>query len=162
LLRQMLLWKERNLRLSIHHPANGIRADGLTQPVGEFAAEVLRARRKRAQKLGKKTRKLDLKQLHKLRIRIKKLRYTLEFFGDVLPGPRSGRYLLALKKLQQVLGTAHDAIVAVDRVTTLEKNEGKSLKHAASMIRNWALACHKRDRRKLGALWRRLEKYDSS
>jgi hypothetical protein len=86
--------------------------------------------------------------------------YTVEIFGDVLPGLRSGRYLSALKKLQQVLGAAHDAIVAVDRVTTLEKSEGKFVKPAASLIRNWALACHKRNRKKLVALWRRLEKSD--
>ena len=160
LLRQVLLWKKRNLRLNIHHPANGIQSGALYRPVGEFAAELVRERRKKAQKLGKKIRKLDLEQLHKLRIRIKKLRYTVEFFGDVLPGLRSGRYLSALKNLQQVLGTAHDAIVAVDRITTVEKSEGKSVKPAASVIRNWALECRKRDRKKLGTLWRRLEKRD--
>jgi triphosphatase len=160
LLPRVLLWKKRNLKLNTHHPANGIQSGALYRPVGEFAAELVRERRKKAKKLGKKIRKLDLKQLHRLRIRVKKLRYTVEFFGDVLPGLRTERYLSALKKLQQVLGTAHDTIVAVDLVTTLEKSEGKSVEPAASMIRNWALECHKRDRKKLVALWRRLETHD--
>lgn len=53
---------------------------------------------------------LSLTELHELRIKVKMLRYTLEFFEDVLPG----EWLLlfpALKKLQSCLGNIQDGAV---------------------------------------------------
>jgi len=159
LLRQVLSWKDRHLRLNAPRVAREKQADSLSKPVAEFAGEIERARREKVQKLGKKIRKLDVAQLHELRILVKKLRYTVEFFSDLFPGRRAAQYLSALKKLQQVLGTAHDAVVAVDLVTTLETGEAQGVESIASTIRNWASACHERDRRKLVALWRRFEKH---
>jgi CHAD domain-containing protein len=55
---------------------------------------------------------LPLTSYHTLRIDLKRLRYTLEFFCDVL-GPSALEAIEALKLLQDVLGDLQDAHVAV-------------------------------------------------
>jgi CHAD domain-containing protein len=53
----------------------------------------------------------SLDQLHSLRIEFKKLRYTLEFFREVL-GDEAGVVIDVLKTIQDHLGDLHDAQVA--------------------------------------------------
>ncbi len=54
---------------------------------------------------------VSLTRYHQLRIATKRLRYTLEFFQDVLT-PETGDVIKALKKLQDHLGDLQDAVVA--------------------------------------------------
>ncbi len=60
--------------------------------------------------------KADVAQLHALRIAAKRLRYTLEFFSDVL-GEESTAVIKAIKCLQDHLGALNDADVACTRLT---------------------------------------------
>lgn len=53
----------------------------------------------------------SIEQLHALRIEFKKLRYTLEFFREVL-GPQAGEIIGEIKTLQDHLGDLNDADVA--------------------------------------------------
>jgi len=55
--------------------------------------------------------KVSLKGLHRLRIAGKRLRYTLEFFEEVL-APQSGDLIEQVKRLQDHLGDLQDAVVA--------------------------------------------------
>jgi CHAD domain-containing protein len=86
--------------------------DVLARPAPAFAAEVMQTFHDKALKLGGKVRKLDPPEIHRLRIRIKKLRYATDFFGGLWPNRRTDRYLAALKGLQQDLGEFHDLTVA--------------------------------------------------
>lgn len=52
--------------------------------------------------------------VHALRIELKKLRYLIEFFLDLLPRKRSVRLLGDMKKLQNVLGDFNDYCVQID------------------------------------------------
>jgi CHAD domain-containing protein len=54
---------------------------------------------------------VSLKQLHRLRIAGKRLRYTLEFFEEVL-APQTGDLIKQMKVLQDHLGDLQDAVVA--------------------------------------------------
>lgn len=54
---------------------------------------------------------IPLERYHQLRIAIKYLRYTLEFFRDIL-GSEIGAPIEQLKSLQDYLGDLHDAVVA--------------------------------------------------
>jgi CHAD domain-containing protein len=54
-----------------------------------------------------------VERLHRLRIAAKGLRYTLEFFGDVL-GKEAGIMIKEVTALQDHLGDLHDAVVAID------------------------------------------------
>ena len=66
-------------------------------------------------KKGARLDKLDPKRRHKLRIRVKKLRYASEFFAGAFPGKRASRqhdeFVAALKKLQDALGDLNDITV---------------------------------------------------
>jgi CHAD domain-containing protein len=53
----------------------------------------------------------SLEQFHALRIEFKKLRYTVEYFREVL-GPQAGDVIVELKALQDHLGDLNDANVA--------------------------------------------------
>ncbi|MGD8966428.1 MAG: CHAD domain-containing protein [Anaerolineae bacterium] len=54
---------------------------------------------------------VSLKRLHRLRIAGERLRYTLEFFEEVL-APQTGDLLKRMKRLQDHLGDLQDAVVA--------------------------------------------------
>jgi len=54
---------------------------------------------------------VPLERLHRLRIAAKRLRYTLEFFEEVL-GPQTEDLIKEMKKLQDHLGDLQDAVVA--------------------------------------------------
>jgi len=54
---------------------------------------------------------VSLKRLHRLRIAGKRLRYTLEFFEEVL-APQTGDLIREMKTLQDHLGDLQDAVVA--------------------------------------------------
>lgn len=62
-----------------------------------------------------------LEKYHLLRIDVKVLRYTLEFFKEVL-GPESKSLIKDLKALQNNLGDMHDAVVSLQLLENFEKS----------------------------------------
>ena len=52
--------------------------------------------------------------VHRLRIRIKMLRYLMEFYAGILPPGKSKRVIRALKRLQDLLGGYNDLTVQID------------------------------------------------
>lgn len=130
----------------------------LDQEISGFSTEILNTCHARASKLGDRLKKLDEGQLHKLRIRVKKLRYATEFFRDLYTDKAAKRYISALKDLQEVLGDAHDAMVAVDLITRLE-GEAKvnglpEVERTVGRLQGWCAAQIKDDRKRLERLWR--------
>jgi CHAD domain-containing protein len=99
----------------------------------------------------------DIETLHALRISTKWLRYTLEFFGELL-GPDSERLLSRVVALQEHLGDLHDADAAakltrdvlVARAGELSRPELESI-GAYLQSREREVA---RRRRALGPVWR--------
>jgi len=78
---------------------------------------------------------LPVERLHRLRIAAKEMRYTLEFFESVL-GEDIKDLIKELKAFQDHLGNLHDAVIAVDLLSSYlrtgewgpvenEKNSGK-------------------------------------
>lgn len=121
-----------------------------------FASEVMNEYHEKARKLGKKIRKLDTAELHRLRIRVKKLRYVTEFFGNIWPSRRTKRYLSALKDLQQVLGAFHDATVAEKLVAHLKTAGGGDARLATAAVDHWLINCQQRSRKEAIELWGRF------
>jgi CHAD domain-containing protein len=58
----------------------------------------------------------SLRDLHEIRVDLKRLRYTLELFGQVLEKGLSKSILTTCRELQDDLGTHQDAVVAVQRL----------------------------------------------
>jgi CHAD domain-containing protein len=116
---------------------------------------------RKARKLGKKIRVLNSTELHRLRIRIKKLPYATEFFGSLWPLRRTKKYLSTLKDMQQALGTYHDITVAMSLVVSLEAAEGNDIKPAIDRINGWLAKEQQRKRKEVIALWSRFSKRKS-
>src|SRR5262249_1817886 len=80
--------------------------------IGKHAANVLANFRKQIRKKGKDLHELDARARHKLRIRAKKLRYLIEFFGGVFSDHKNVKRrqaaLNSLKTLQDTLGSLND------------------------------------------------------
>lgn len=71
----------------------------------------------------------SLEELHALRIDIKRLRYTLEFFADVF-GEKPGALIESLVALQDRLGTIQDAVVAGGALTDFIAAQAKEAERA--------------------------------
>jgi triphosphatase len=86
------------------------------QSMAEFAGAALaRAHRK----LMKEARSVDWQdpaQRHAVRIRLKRLRYSCEFFAPAFDPRRSAAYVGALKALQEILGELNDIAVGRERL----------------------------------------------
>ena len=123
--------------------------------VKAFAAAALSHRHKRTRKLGRKIEELDEMELHKLRIRVKKLRYALEFFTMLWSERKAKHYLSVLKHLQGALGKAHDLTSARDLIDHL----APGIKAVADFtpIRHQAEKRFDRDRKHIEKLWRDFE-----
>lgn len=79
-------------------------------PILEFASKHLQQLHRRY--VNVQVRKRDASQLHALRIQAKKLRYSAEFFSACYDTHKVKRYLSALSRVQELLGTIHDIYVA--------------------------------------------------
>ncbi|MEZ5335843.1 MAG: CHAD domain-containing protein [Methanolobus sp.] len=82
-----------------------------------------------------------LEKYHQLRIDVKILRYTLEFFAEVL-GSESKSLIKDLKALQDNLGDMHDTVVALELLKNFEKygrwgETGKSIKSDPVQLRDY-------------------------
>lgn len=84
---------------------------GDDRSIAAYAAQVLDRRIKKARKQGKRLSDLEPMQRHKLRIKIKKIRYAVDFF-ESLYGDRDRKELAALsgrlKQIQSALGSLND------------------------------------------------------
>jgi CHAD domain-containing protein len=90
----------------------------------ELAEEVLQKRHKQAMKLGRKFGDLSDEALHRLRISLKKLRYSTEFFAALYGSDRTLAYLNSLRQLQDDLGYLNDVAVAESRLADLCARSG--------------------------------------
>jgi len=93
--------------------------DPMTCPIGEIAPGVLDRRRHKVRRRGKGFGSLAPRERHKLRIAVKKLRYTVELFGSLFDNDGLERFVGRLKRLQSDLGYANDVRVAHEFVTEL-------------------------------------------
>jgi inorganic triphosphatase YgiF len=107
---------------------------GAEQPIKKHAADVQAKFRKHIRKKGSDLHELDARARHKLRIRAKKLRYMIEFFGGVFPGhkdvKRRGAALNSLKTLQDTLGSLNDIAA---RKALVSDGDGLT-RHVAAMV----------------------------
>ncbi len=97
----------------------------------------------RVKKRGKTARSREEGDLHRLRISLKKLRYTAEFFAPLYPKKSVNRYLDHLRALQNHLGDLND--VANVRAVVAELLRGRDdnsdfLSFAAGSVMGWYAA----------------------
>lgn len=95
----------------------------LHERVGKFASRVLNKRHKVAIELGRDFTALSPEERHHLRIALKKLRYTAEFFRSLYPKRQAKPYFNTLAQMQTCLGHMNDMVVAehlLERLSTAD------------------------------------------
>ncbi|MHC1551604.1 CYTH and CHAD domain-containing protein [Phyllobacterium sp. K27] len=84
----------------------------LGEPVRIFSNRVLASAQNKVLKRGQHFERLTTKERHRLRLSLKKLRYTAEFFLPLYGSPKTDKFIKRLKKLQDALGQSNDAETA--------------------------------------------------
>ena len=84
----------------------------LARPALDFATPLLDRDHRQVTNRGEAFAELSAEERHALRIRIKALRYALDFFASLYPAPAVKSYLSALARLQDSLGLMNDIAVA--------------------------------------------------
>ena len=116
------------------------------QPATDLANRVLGRRLKAAKKRARQLESLNEAGRHRLRIVLKKLRYTAEFFAPLYPEDAVAPFIKRLSQMQDVLGLLQDVAVARKTLAHLieEPPEERSgpradLSFAAGIVYGWHL-----------------------
>lgn len=130
----------------------------LAEPADDFAGRVLAHTHRKALKRGRGFGSLHPEARHELRLALKKLRYTAEFFLPLHDGAPARRYLGRLSRLQEALGLANDAATTHELLAELRGGKaGPELQFAAGAIHGWQSRQTIEAGRKLKKRWRRFE-----
>jgi triphosphatase len=96
----------------------------------------------------------SLAERHKVRIALKNLRYSAEFFSELFGGlSATKRYLRRIARLQDLLGASNDAASAAELCKDLEMSAPQAAK-AAGIILGWYGRGAKIADDKLRVVWR--------
>lgn len=106
----------------------------LEQPILDFATPLLERDHRRVVKRSDTFAELTAVKRHALRIRIKELRYALDFFAGLYSAPMVKAYLSALARLQDSLGIMND-IAVTQRL--LDEAQTNSASAARQVIEGW-------------------------
>lgn len=99
-----------------------VRPGGDDRTIKEFAARLFDRRTGKARKKARRAGELNARQRHKLRIAIKKLRYSLYFFESVFGHGHRAKALSRYKKYLQAL---QDSLGALNDITVHQKLAGR-------------------------------------
>jgi inorganic triphosphatase YgiF len=110
------------------------RSDNPQPPLERFVRKILDKRSKQVLAAGDALSIKEPAQFHALRIACKKLRYSLEMFGSLLPQNRYKAYLDRLAVLQDILGTMNDIAVAH---RLLDELDNAARHDTLALVRGW-------------------------
>jgi CHAD domain-containing protein len=116
-----------------------------------------------ARKRGRAARGHEEGDLHRLRIALKKLRYTSEFFAPLYKTKKVKRYLSQIKRLQDSLGRLNDIAHARSVIARLAPASQKNgaLRFAAGTVQGWYRARQPRLVKKAMKRWNKLKKIEA-
>jgi triphosphatase len=132
----------------------------LTSPISATAPRILERRRRAVRKRSRKFARLAPRERHRLRIAVKKLRYTVELLGSVYDPRQLRRYNRRLKRVQEDLGRANDLRVAYGLVIELSRQvePAEPIIDAAAELLAWHQRALTHGERKLRRRLRRLNR----
>ncbi len=91
-----------------------IATEHASTPIGKFATDMLPRRIRKARKDGRRLDKMAHRERHKFRIKVKRIRYAVDFFEGLFPAKHARRRLSRLsrhlKKIQDALGSLNDFV----------------------------------------------------
>lgn len=125
-------------------PGSGLIA--FDAPAIGLAERMLTRRLKAARKCARKLNSLSEAERHRLRIALKKLRYTAEFFAPLYPERAVEPFLRRLSRMQDVLGLLQDVAVAREILGQLVREPEEAspgpradVSFAAGIVYGWHL-----------------------
>ncbi|HEV7997215.1 MAG TPA: CHAD domain-containing protein [Stellaceae bacterium] len=132
----------------------------LSAPIGAVASDLLDRRRRNVRQRSRHFARLTPKERHRLRIAVKKLRYTVELLRSLYPQRDARRYLKPLKPVQDELGHANDIRVAYGLVIELgnEAEDAGPIAEAGGQLLELHERAFLRGEPKLGKRLRRLNR----
>jgi len=134
-------------------------AAALAAPARSYAGELLERRDRKLREFGSRVEALSPDELHRLRIRVKKLRYVSEFVAPFYGGKSARRHASRLAALQEALGRINDSRVAEQLTATLlEARAGApaaDVGPAAALLVGWVRRAEQDERGRLVKRWRR-------
>jgi inorganic triphosphatase YgiF len=140
------------------------RFEQFLRPARSLAAKSLDRIEKKAGRRAKHISELDTAQRHRLRIALKRLRYTAEFFAPVFGQKRVTPYLRRLSQLQDLFGILSDAATA-DRILRLIRTRSEDAGEperceAAGFVQGWHSGRIAPTWKKARKRWKRFAKTD--
>jgi len=110
----------------------------LAEPISEIAPDLLDRQYRQAKKRGRKLRQAGALQRHRLRIALKKLRYTIDFLCSLFDEAEVDRFSRRLKQLQSELGDSNDVRVAHELLAKLDHGDQPTeISLAAGFVLGW-------------------------
>ena len=128
--------------------------------LSKVAENILQRQYKRAVKRGRDARSLEQRDLHRLRIAVKKLRYTTEFFAPLYGDKKIKRYLSTVRRLQDRLGELNDIAHVRATVAGLVRDGAKKdgdLRFGAGLVAGWYEARRPLLAKKALKRWRKVK-----
>jgi triphosphatase len=124
-------------------PGNGVEAPFVGARA--FAQGALHRLDRQVRRRGRNLQELPGEELHRLRIRVKRLRYAGECFAPLFPGARGRKkWLRSIRALQDRLGDLQDLVVAEGLLTDLPLEVRNPDGHrGAGMVIGWHM-CHRK------------------
>jgi triphosphatase len=127
------------------------------------ASRLLDRQQRRAIKRGRIARGGEEGDLHRLRIALKKLRYTAEFLSPLYPKKKVRRYVKKLRGLQEHLGAINDiAHVRATMATMLRETDGRRTtpgeRYAAGLVAGWYRARRPQIAKRALKRWKQFRK----
>jgi triphosphatase len=130
----------------------------LAQTADSFARETLDRLHRQALKGGSHFRRQEPEAQHRLRLKLKKLRYAAEFFRNVFAPKDAQRYLGRLAELQDSLGLANDAATTSGLLLELmENSDSQALHRGAGLIAGWQARDKQVASASLHKVWKRFK-----
>jgi len=158
------MWQEMALWLTEREWRQQSVSERSVQLMGDirwFSETVLEKVHRKLLKRGKGFAVLDAQERHKLRIRIKKVRYASEFFAPLYQVERSENFLVALRNMQDDLGKLNDVESArglMDGLTTGDTERARRIARAGGLVIGWHRHAAALRENQLVRHWRKLKK----
>lgn len=116
-------------------------SDPLLRPLEICAGDILAKPHRKLLKQAEKLEGQDMEARHEVRIRIKKLRYAVDFLRGVYPGKQTSKYVKSLQSLQDQFGHLNDVAQAMHMTGALtasdDPDQERRLALAGGLIQGW-------------------------
>ena len=116
----------------------------LLAPIADVAPDLIERCHRKARRRCKRFDELTPAERRKLRIALKKMRYTVEFLGSLFDKDEVRAFVKRLKSLQDYLGHANDVRVAydlMDQIRETKNHNAGAIDRAGGIVLGW----HERD-----------------